>query len=454
MEKAQTKFIQAPSDARHDMKLPNIVIVGRPNVGKSTLFNRLSRSKNALVDDRPGVTRDRLHVTVSYDGIPFVLTDTGGFEDIGQDPMLEKVRAQVKKAIKEADRVIFMVDGGQGIMPGDEEMAAILRRTRKKIFLAVNKVDGPENDHLTFEFFRFGIESVHPVSAAHGYGIKSFVHEVITGLPVSTQADDHSDQIRVAVLGRPNVGKSSFINRILGSDRLLVSDLPGTTRDTVDTAFSYHGREYLLIDTAGIRRKARVKEKIEKFSMIKALNTIKRCHIAVIILDASQEISEQDARICGYAFEHARGLVLAVNKWDMVKKDVQKIKAIDKEIDRQLKFVSFAPRVNVSALTGENVMKIFNKIELVHRQFSQRINTSAVNKAIGEMIEKHPPPRIGKGRLKFFYATQAEIRPPTFITFVNRPDMIHFSYERFLINQIRSHFQLDHTPIKLKVKEK
>jgi len=423
-------------------------------VGKSTLFNRISRSRNALVDDRPGVTRDRLHAATAYAGIPFILTDTGGFDDLGQDPLLGKVRDQVEKAIKEADRVIFMVDGRQGMMPGDEEMAGILRRSRKKILVAVNKVDGPENDHLIFEFFRFGIESVFPISAAHGYGIKSFMHEVVMDLPATPEGYGDENQIRVAVLGRPNSGKSSLINRILGLDRLLVSDLPGTTRDTVDTTFSYRGKDYLLIDTAGIRRKARVKEKIDKFSMIKALNSIKRCHVAVVLLDASQGISDQDARICGYAFEQGRGLVLAVNKWDLVKGDAPKIKSLANEIDRQLKFISFAPRVNLSALTGEHVMKLFNKIELVYGQFSQRINTSAVNKAIADMIEKHPPPRIGRGRLKFFYATQAGVRPPTFVAFMNRPDMIHFSYERFLVNQIRDHFRLDSTPIRLKFKQR
>ncbi len=433
---------------------PVIVIVGRPNVGKSTLFNRLSRSRDALVDDSPGITRDRLHASIYYEGIPLTLVDTGGFYDPGEDPLFTKVKDQVEMAIEEADGVIFMVDGRQGLMPGDEEIAEILRRSKKKVFLAVNKADGPEYDHLISDFYGTGVESVYPISAAHGYGVKSFMQDVVKGIPKSEPEKENADQIRVAVLGKPNVGKSSLINRILGMERLVVSDLPGTTRDAVDILFSYRGKEYLLIDTAGIRRKAKVKEKIEKFSMIKALKTLTRCHVATILLDAAEGVSEQDARICGYAIEQGRGLVLAVNKWDLIKGNAQKRKMLDDEIDRELKFISFAPRVNLSAVTGERVMKLFDKIDLLYEQFSRRIGTGAVNRAIKEMIEKHPPPRVGRGKLNFFYATQARTRPPTFVIFVNRPETLHFSYKRFLINQLRTNFQLDFTPIKLIFRKK
>ncbi len=280
------------------------------------------------------------------------------------------------------------------------------------------------------------------------------MQDVVKDIPKSEPEKEKADQIRVAVLGKPNAGKSSLINRILGLDRLVVSELPGTTRDAVDTLFYYHGKEYLLIDTAGIRRKAKVKEKIEKFSMIKALKSLNRCHIATILLDAAEGISEQDARICGYALEQGRGVVLAVNKWDLIKDNDEKRKFLDNEMDRQLKFISFAPRVNFSALTGERVMKLFGEIDSLYGQFSRRISTGAVNRAIQKMVEKHPPPRIGRGRLKFFYATQTRTRPPTFMIFVNRPDMLHFSYKRFLINQLRTHFQLEFTPIKLIFKRK
>lgn len=431
-----------------------IAIVGRPNVGKSTLFNRLTRSRNALVDDRPGITRDRLLASVHYAGVPFTIVDTGGFEDIGQDPLLGKVRNQVEKAIEEADGIILMVDGREGLMPGDQEMAYSLRHAQKKVFLAVNKIDGPEHENLIGEFYGLGLEPVYPISAAHGYGVRSLMEEVIKALPIIEGEKEDEDQIRVAILGKPNVGKSSLINRVLGSNRLLVSDTPGTTRDTVDTLFRYRGKDYLLIDTAGLRRKSRVKEKIEKFSMIKALKSLERCHVSAILLDAAERVSEQDARISGYVFEKGKGVVLAVNKWDLIKGNQRKRSLLNHEIDRKLKFISFAPRVNLSALTGERVLKLFDKIDMVHEQFSRRFNTSSINKAVQSIIEKHPPPRIGRGRLKFFYATQIRTKPPTFIIFVNRPDMVHFSYERFLVNQLRENLRLEFTPVKIKFKKK
>ena len=431
-----------------------IAIVGRPNVGKSTLFNRLSRSKHALVDDRPGITRDRLYASVSIQGLPVTLVDTGGFEDLGQDPLLKEVRVQVENAVEESDRIIFMVDGRQGIVPGDEEMAQILRKSDKKVFLAVNKIDGPEHDHLTLDFYKLGLNEPFPISAAHGYGVRSFVSEISRGLSVSEFEREDPNQIRVAVLGRPNAGKSSLINRILKKDRLVVSELPGTTRDTVDTLFRYGDREYLLIDTAGIRRKSRVKKKIDRFSMIKAIKSLDRCHVAVILLDAAEGVSDQDARICGYAIEKGRGIVLVVNKWDLIKEDGRKRDLLDNAVERRLKFVSFAPRINVSALTGERVMKMFGKIDTVYDHFSNRIGTGVVNRAIQKIIEKHPPPRGGGGRLKFFYATQSRTRPPTFVVFVNRPEMLHFSYERFMINQLREHLDLSCTPIQIDFKKR
>ena len=426
-----------------------VAIVGRPNVGKSTLFNRLSRSRDALVDNQPGITRDRLYASIQWQGTAFNIIDTGGFDDSDHEPLLGQVRTQVLKAVDEADRIIFMVDGLQGIMPGDEDIANALRLSQKRFLLAVNKIDGPEHDHLVFDFYELGVDKAYPISAAHGYGLKLFMEDVTKGLPNLEPEREDSNRIRVAILGRPNVGKSSLINRILGFDRLLVSELPGTTRDSVDSLFRWQGKEYLLIDTAGIRRKGRVKEKIEKFSMIKALRSLDRSHVAVIILDAAAGVAEQDARIIGYAFEQGRGIVLAVNKWDLVKKDLKQKRRIDEDIERQLKFVSFSPRINISALTGERVKKLFEKIDILYGQFCQRINTGAVNRAIEDMIQKNPPPRSAKGRLKLFYATQTGTKPPTFVVFVNRPEMVHFSYKRFMINRLREHFGLDYTPIRL-----
>ena len=433
---------------------PIIAIVGRPNVGKSTLFNRLSRSRDALVDNRPGVTRDRLYTTASHEGVSFILIDTGGFEDLGTDPLHNKVQSQVKMAIEEADRVIFMVDGRQGVLPGDEEMAGILRQCRKNIFLAVNKIDGEEHDHLRLDFYKFGMDPAYPISAAHGYGVKSLMNDLVKGLHRAETDEQDVDQIRVSILGRPNVGKSSLINRILGSDRLVVSELPGTTRDSVDTRFAFGGKDYLLIDTAGIRRKARVREKIEKFSVLKALKSLERCHVAVILLDAAEGVSEQDARIAGFALERGRGLVLAVNKWDLLKGEAQKRASLENAIERQLRFISFAPRINISALTGERVMKLFNKINAVYEQFATRVSTASLNRALREIMDRHPPPVVGRGRLKFSYATQVRSRPPTFVLFVNKPTAVHFSYARFLTNQIKSRFRIESTPVKLVFREK
>jgi GTP-binding protein len=431
-----------------------VAIVGRPNVGKSTLFNRLSRSRDALVDDQPGITRDRLYALVQWGKHNLTLIDTGGLEVARDEPLSEQVKGQVVKAIEEADKIIFMVDGREGIMPSDEDIAHLLRRSQKDVLLAVNKLDGPEHDHMVSDFYRLGLNKAYPLSAAHGYGLKALMEGVVEGLPeLETDVRDE-DRIRVAILGKPNVGKSSLVNRILGSDRLLVSDLPGTTRDAVDTPFSLQGKEYLLIDTAGIRRKARVREKIEKFSMIKALRSLDRCHMAVIVLDAEVGVADQDARICGYALERNRAVILAVNKWDLVKQDGLKRKRLSDGMARQLKFLSFAPRVHLSALTGEGVMDLLKQMERLHDQYSRRISTGAVNRAVGDMILKRPPPQQGRRRLKVFYATQVRTRPPTFVVFVNRPDMVHFSYERFMMNQLRDALGLHLTPIKLIFKKK
>ena len=430
-----------------------IAIVGRPNVGKSTLFNRLTRTRAALVDDQPGITRDRLYASAEWETKVFTLVDTGGFDD-SEEELLQGVRKQVGRAIEEADRIIFMVDGRDGLMPGDEKIADVLRRSRKKVFLGVNKVDGSEHEQLTADFYKLGFDKVYPVSAAHGYGLAAFLSALTEDLKEFAKEDTLEDLTRVAIIGRPNVGKSSLINRIVGSERLLVSELPGTTRDSVDIRFALRGRSYVFIDTAGIRKKGKVKEKIEKFSVIKALQSLDRCHVAVILIDASEGVTDQDAHICGYAFERGRGVILAMNKWDLVKKDPEKVKHLADTLDRQLSFLPFAPQLYVSALTGEKVSKIFEKIDLLHGQLFRRIDTSIVNKALTGMVQKNPPPKMGRGRLKFLYATQTGVMPPSFALFVNRPDLVHFTYERYLLNQFREQLELNEVPIKLKFKRK
>jgi GTP-binding protein len=431
-----------------------VAIVGRPNVGKSTLFNRVTRSRAALVDDQPGVTRDRLYASVEWDGKGFTLIDTGGFDDSENGPILQGVKNQVVKAVEEADRILFLVDGRDGLMPGDEKIAELLRRSQKKVFLGVNKVDGPERQHLTADFYSLGFERVYPVSAAHGYGVAALFDAMTEDLEESAKEGTPDHLTKVAIIGRPNVGKSSLINRIVGTERLLVSEHPGTTRDSVDIHFALRGKNYVFIDTAGIRRKGRVKEKIEKFSVIKALQSLDRCHVAVVLIDASEGVTDQDAHICGYAFERGRGVILALNKWDLVKKDPEKKRHLADTMDRLISFLSFAPRLPVSALTGEKVKSLFEKINPLHEQLFRRIETSAVNKVLTEIIQKNPPPKMGPGRLRFFYATQTGVMPPSFALFVNRPDLVHFTYERYLLNQFRERLELNEVPIKLRFKKK
>jgi GTPase len=431
-----------------------IAIVGRPNVGKSTLFNRLTRSRAALVDDQPGITRDRLYASVEWEGKGFTLVDTGGFDDSEEAPLLQGVRNQVVKAIEEADSILFMVDGRDGLMPGDEKVADVLRRSQKKVLIGVNKVDGQEHQHLTADFYNLGFDKVYPVSAAHGYGLADLLDAMTEDLEEPAKEEAPDDLTKVAIIGRPNVGKSSLVNRIVGSERLLVSELPGTTRDSVDIHFALKGINYVFIDTAGIRKKGRVKEKIEKFSVIKALQSLDRCHVAVVLIDASEGVTDQDAHICGYAFERGRGVILAVNKWDLVKKDPEKKKHLVNTLDRQMSFLSFAPQLYMSALTGEKVKALFEKIDLLHGQLFRRIDTNIVNKALTLMVQKNPPPKMGRGRLRFFYATQTGVMPPSFALFVNRPDLVHFTYERYLLNQFREQLDLNEVPIRLKFRKK
>ncbi len=431
-----------------------VAIVGRPNVGKSTLFNRLSRSRDALVDDRPGVTRDRLYASIRWEGVPLRMIDTGGFAARDDEPLPAGVKGQVLKAIEEADAILFLVDGRRGPLPEDREIADLLRRCRKPVLLAANKIDGPEHEALAYEFYELGSAEVHPLSAAHGYGLRSLMDRLVEILPLSADEEKEPDRIRVAVVGRPNVGKSSLINRILGLERLLVSELPGTTRDSVDTPFSYEGEEYTLIDTAGLRRKSRVRERIDKFSMIKTMQSLDRCHVAVVLVDAASGVVEQDARICGYALDRGRALVLAMNKWDLVKRDDEQRRLLLRGMDRQLGFVSFAPTLRISALTGERVKRLLPCVQALWEPFCRRVTTGEVNRAVAEILEHKPPPRTGRRSVRLFYATQTGVRPPTFVLFVNRPDLLHVSYRRYLANQLRERFGLDQIPIRVHLRKR
>ena len=430
---------------------PVVAIIGRPNAGKSTLFNRITRTKDALVDNFPGVTRDRHYGSSTWNDVEFSVIDTGGFCRGGNDNFSSLSRDQVHQAISDADAVILLLDGKGGVSPFDSELIEILRELSCPVFYVVNKIDSYEKEENINEFYSLGIDTFYPVSAEHGYGVPDFLDSLVSAFPTSPAEDDTDDDgvIKIAVIGRPNVGKSSLINRILGETRVIVSDIPGTTRDSIDTACEINGRQYLLIDTAGIRRKKQVYEKIEKISIIKALQSIERCDIALIMIDANEGITDQDVKIAGYAFERGCGCIFLLNKWDLVEKDDKTLKRYIEKLRMEAKFLSFTPVLALSALTGKRVPKIFDVVNTVYDQYTTRISTGPLNKIFERATLKTEPSLHNGRRIKFFYATQITAKPPTFISFVNSPDGIHFSYQRYLINQIRQETGLDKTPVRL-----
>jgi GTP-binding protein len=429
---------------------PIVAIVGRPNVGKSTFFNRVTRTRDALVDDFPGVTRDRHYRDASWNEIEFTLVDTGGFTE--GDEFSDGIRFQVLQAIEDADVIILLLDGKAGISPFERDMVDLLRVTDKPVFYAVNKIDGAEQEVHVSDFFSLGVEPLFPISAEHRYGIIDLLDALVEGFSAIDKDPDQKaaeGSIGLAVVGRPNVGKSSLINRILGEERHLVSDRPGTTRDAVDSVCQVDGKAYLLIDTAGIRRKGKVTHKIEKFSIIKALRSLDRCDVALIVLDANEGIAEQDISIAGYAFERGCGCIFLLNKWDLLEKDTHTAKQYLDELRMQAKFLTFAPAMTISALTGQRVAKIFKMVDDVFQQYAQRIGTGQLNRILETSTAKNPPPLHRGKPIKFYYSTQVTTKPPTFVCFVNYPQAVHFSYKRFLINQIRKQAGLDKTPLRI-----
>jgi len=432
---------------------PIVAIIGQPNVGKSTFFNRITRTKDALVDSFPGVTRDRLYGDAHWDDVEFTLIDTGGFADKDKDAFANEVRFQIHLAIEDADVIIHILDGKAGVSPFDKDIIKMLRPLTKPVFFAVNKIDGLEKEESLYDFFSLGIENLYPVSAASGYGIYDFLDDLTCAFPESSP-EPPPDMIRLSVVGRPNVGKSSLINRILGEKRLIVSDIPGTTRDTIDSVCKINEKSYLLIDTAGIRRKGKVSKKIEKFSIIKALRSLDRCEVALIIIDSDEGITEQDITIAGYAFERGCGCILLLNKWDLIQKDSQTVKRYAEQLRMEAKFLSFAPILTISALTGLRVTKIFKVVEEVYSQYATRIGTGQLNKILALATERNEPSLYRGRRIKFYYATQISSLPPTIVCFVNYPDEVHFSYKRYLINQIREKTGLDNVPIRIIFRER
>lgn len=434
---------------------PVIAIIGRPNVGKSTLFNRLVRKKKAIVINEPGATRDRNYADAVWEGKPFVLIDTGGFEPASEEKILIQMREQTTLAMEEADVIIFLLDGRSGLTPADRDIAAVLRQVRKPVFFTVNKVDGPKQEGNAVEFYELGVDHLYTISAQHGEGIYELMEAVMDVLPESPlPPEEETAPIRIAVIGKPNVGKSSLINRILGLERTIVNPLPGTTRDAIDTPFEYEGIKYVLIDTAGIRRKSRISLVLEKYSVVQALKTIDRCDIALILIDAVEGMTDQDVKIAGLAYEEGKACIIVVNKWDAVEKDNHTVGRYVMDMKDKSKFLDFAPIIFVSALTGQRVMKIFDIIKEVYEEYTKRIGTGEFNRVCREIIDRNPPPRTSFRANAFTYMTQVSVKPPTFVFFVRDSQGVHFSYERFLANQIREIFGFYHVPIRLFFKNK
>ncbi|MCF8067849.1 MAG: ribosome biogenesis GTPase Der [Desulfobacterales bacterium] len=427
---------------------PVVAIIGRPNVGKSAFFNRITKTKAAIVDDVPGVTRDRHYGEARWDGIDFSIVDTGGLIVGDEDDFAVQIRYQVDQAVADADIIIQMFDGKHGISPFDRDIVEMLRNVTKPVYYVVNKIDSEPQENIIYEFYGLGLDKLYPVSSEHGYGVPDFLDILTKDLPES-EGDESQQTVRVAIVGRPNVGKSSLTNCIMGENRVVVSDVPGTTRDPIDTLCHVNGKSYLLVDTAGIRRKGKVSKKIEKFSVIKALQSLDRCDIALIIIDANEGITEQDISIAGYADERKCGCVMLLNKWDMVEKDSKTAKKYLEELRMASKFLNYAPAMTISAKTGLRVPRIFTLVDEVYEQYCFRIGTGRLNRII-EKATTRTEPSLHKGkRMKFYYATQVSTKPPTFVCFVNYPDGVHFSYKRYLLNQIRETEGLDKTPIRL-----
>jgi len=434
---------------------PVIAIIGRPNVGKSTLFNRLAGGNRAIVIDEPGATRDRNYADCAWQDRPFTLIDTGGFEPAAETEILVQMREQTKLAVEEADIVIFMMDGRDGLTAADQEIARLLRLTEKTVFCAVNKIDGPRHEALVAEFYRLGIEKLYPLSAQHGPGLDELMDDIAALLPEAEPAKDAGGEIiRIAVIGRPNVGKSSLINRILGYERTIANPVPGTTRDAIDTPVTRDGRRYLLIDTAGIRRKSRISLTMEKYTIVQAIKAIDRADVALILLDAVEGISEQDVKIAGLAMEKGTACILVVNKWDLIEKDNSTVGVHVEKIRYNSKFLEFAPIIFVSALSGQRVSKLFALVDRVYAQYSRRVETGELNRKIREIIDANPPPGRQDRPHLFNYITQIAVKPPTFLLFVRDPAKIHFSYQRYLVNRIRETFGFEAVPIRLLLRGK
>ena len=437
------------------MSRPIVAVVGRPNVGKSTLFNRLAGERISIVQDTPGVTRDRIYADVDWLNYKFTLIDTGGMEPVAEDIILRQILTQAQIAIETADVIIFVTDVKQGVTEADAQVANILRRTKKPVVLAVNKVDDMRKENLdVYEFYSLGIGEVYPISAGQALGLGDMLDAVCAHFPEGAENAEDEDVIKVALIGKPNVGKSSLINRILGEDRLIVSNIPGTTRDAIDTPFELDGQKYVLIDTAGMRRKSKIKEDIEKYSIIRAVAAVERCDVAVLVIDAQEGITDQDAKIAGIAHERGKAAIIAVNKWDAIEKDDKTMNKFLKDIATDLAYMSYAPRVFISALTGQRVIKMLDTVKEVYANNCLRVSTGVLNDVLVEAMAMQQPPAEKGRQLKIYYMTQVGVKPPTFVIFVNDRELMHFSYRRYIENQLRQNFGFKGTPIHFVVRQK
>ena len=430
------------------MVKPVVAIVGRPNVGKSTIFNRIVGERISIVEDIPGVTRDRIYSSAEWLNREFNIIDTGGIE-IGDAPFLTQIRHQAEIAIDEADVIIFMTNGREGVTGADEEVAKILYRSKKPVVLGINKVDNPEMREQIYDFYALGFGEPLPISGSHGLGLGDLLDAVIGHFPTEGTEDYGDDIIKFSLIGRPNVGKSSLVNALLGEERVIVSDIAGTTRDAVDTKYTYEGREYVIIDTAGMRKRGKVYESTEKYSVLRALRAIERSDVVLVVLDAQEGIIEQDKKIAGYAHEAGRAVVIVVNKWDAIEKDEKTMKEFEEKIRAHFLFLSYAPIVFLSALTKKRTHTLVPMIDKASENHAFRVPTNVLNDVVMDAVAMNPAPADKGVRLKVYYVTQVAIKPPTFVVFVNEPELMHFSYERFLENRLRESFGFEGTPIKL-----
>jgi GTP-binding protein len=431
-----------------------VALVGRPNVGKSTLFNRIIGQRNAIVHDLPGVTRDRHYAEAEWAGKQFTLVDTGGFVPASDDIIESAVREQAQIAIEEADLILFVVDVREGLLPEDSEIARILRKASKKVILVVNKVDSEKGEASLAEFFKLGLGDPIPASALVGRRVGDLLDVITQDIPSGPGAESSDPRLKIAVIGKPNVGKSSFVNALLQEDRHIVTDIPGTTRDPIDAILRYHGEEILLVDTAGLKRKSKIKESVEFFSAVRTLKSIERCDVAVVLLDATQGLEHQDLRIIETALERKRALVLAVNKWDLIEKDDQTARSYEKALEEKLRIYDFVPVIFISALTRQRIYKVIELVKTVDAEQNRRISTSELNDLLGADVKIYPPRSRSGKEIKINYITQVKTKPPVFAFFCNEPKLIDDTYRRYLENRIREHFTFKGVPLSLSFKQK